>query len=323
MSEAANVLVVGCGAVGTMCAYALHKSKAATVTGVFRSNFEEVQRLGLCIRSVDHGTVLDWKPHHVERNISDAARHGPFDYVLVAMKSLPDIYSIPDLIALAVTPGRTSIVLVQNGIDIEWPFVDAFPENVVLSGVTMIGCELNGREVLHNDPDKLHLAPFPSPGLHRRRQEDACSTFAALYTLGGVACEIHEDIVRRRWMKLVWNASFNPVCAITGLDSGAVQAAGYIDTLVRPVMDEVVAIAEAAGYGLQPGIQDEMISFTPEAIGLKPSMQVDAMMDRPMEVEVILGNPLRIAQELKVEAPVLTILCNLLRARQWKYKQRT
>ncbi|KAK0375430.1 hypothetical protein CLIM01_07230 [Colletotrichum limetticola] len=124
-------------------------------------------------------------------------------------------------------------------------------------------------------------------------------------------------------MKLVWNASFNPVCAITGLDSGAVQAAGYIDTLVRPVMDEVVAIAEAAGYGLQPGIQDEMISFTPEAIGLKPSMQVDAMMDRPMEVEVILGNPLRIAQELKIEAPVLTILCNLLRARQWKYKQRT
>lgn len=64
MLETANILVVGCGAVGTMCAFALQKSKATTVTGVFRSNFEEVQRMGLCIRSVDHGTVLGWKPHH-------------------------------------------------------------------------------------------------------------------------------------------------------------------------------------------------------------------------------------------------------------------
>lgn len=43
------------------------------------------------------------------------------------------------MIAPAITPGRTAIVLLQNGLNIERPIVDAFPTNPVLSGITVIG----------------------------------------------------------------------------------------------------------------------------------------------------------------------------------------
>ncbi|KAH8879206.1 2-dehydropantoate 2-reductase family [Thozetella sp. PMI_491] len=321
MSQPVNVLVAGCGAVGTMCAYALHKSGAAKVTAILRSNFQVVEAQGFDIQSVDHDEVRGWKPDYlVERTVDDACKHGPFDYVVVAMKNLPDIYSIPDIIRPSITLEHTSIVLVQNGIGIEATFLEAFPENTLLSGVPMIGCEQDGHKILHNDPDLLFLSPFSSPSSNPSRDESSCRRFSELYELGGAKCPRPENITWSRWRKLVWNASFNTVCALLNLDSGAVQDAGCTDTLIRPAMDEVVAIAKAAGHLLPADIQSQMIAFTPKELYLRPSMQVDAMRRRPMEIEVILGEPLRVAREHKVHAPTLSTLYNLLKAKQWEFK---
>ncbi|KAJ0374696.1 hypothetical protein COL26b_007017 [Colletotrichum chrysophilum] len=276
-----------------MCAFALQKSGQATVTAILRSNFDLVKSQGFRIQSVDHGEIDSWRPHNIERTVHDSLQHGPFDYVVVALKNLPDIYSIPDIIAPAVTLDRTSIVLVQNGIDIEQPFVDAFPKATLLSDVPMIGCELNGRELLHNDPDILQISPFPFQSHGKSR--DSCVKFADMYNLGGAKCNIQEDIIWYRWRKLIWNASFNTVCALTNMDSGTVQDAGGIDTLIRPAMDEVVEIKSSR------------------------FMQVDAIRGRPMEIEVILGNPIRTARSFGVATPTLVVLYNLLKAKHWQF----
>jgi ketopantoate reductase len=59
-----NVLIVGCGAVGTMCAYALQNSGIPTVTAVLRSNLDAVRAQGFHIQSIDHGEIAQWRPHH-------------------------------------------------------------------------------------------------------------------------------------------------------------------------------------------------------------------------------------------------------------------
>jgi 2-dehydropantoate 2-reductase len=208
-------------------------------------------------------------------------------------------------------------VLVQNGLDIEQPVLGAFPQNPLLSGVAMIGSEQNGRHILHNDPDILYLGSFPNPNIPAAEQQTACSRFADMYNKGGAKCNVVEDIVWNRWRKLVWNASFNTVCALLNLDSGRVQDAGAVDTLIRPAMDEIVLLAAAAGYALPPNIQDQMLAVTPRELFFKPSMQQDAIKQRPMEVEVILGNPLHRTTQFGVEAPTLTTLYRLLSAKQW------
>ncbi|KAK1470865.1 2-dehydropantoate 2-reductase [Colletotrichum cuscutae] len=109
--QQAKVLIVGCGSVGTMCAFALQKSGNAEVTAILRSNYDLVQTQGYHIQSIDHGEIAGWKPHHMERYLEDALQHGPFDFVLVAMKNLPDVYTIPDIIGPAIAP-QTLIVLV-------------------------------------------------------------------------------------------------------------------------------------------------------------------------------------------------------------------
>lgn len=63
-SPLANVLVVGCGGVGTLMAYALEKGGRASVTAVLRSNFAVVAEKGFDIDSVNHGQIEGWRPQN-------------------------------------------------------------------------------------------------------------------------------------------------------------------------------------------------------------------------------------------------------------------
>ncbi|KAL2817959.1 ketopantoate reductase PanE/ApbA C terminal-domain-containing protein [Aspergillus cavernicola] len=315
-----QVLLLGCGAVGTMAAVTLERSGRASVTAVLRSNFETVQKNGFTIDSVDHGKLSSWCSSHVVRSIQDAMSYGPFHFVVVAMKSLPDIYSIPKLIAPIMIAFDSTIVLIQNGIGNEQPFVDAFPDSTVLSGVSMIGArQLESGILQHDKPDILHIGPFYNPSVAKEQQDLLAASFASLYEAGGATCIIAEDIIWMRWKKLVWNASFNSVCAMTGLDAASIIDAGGLETMIRPVMNEIVTIAHASGYVLPNNIQELSIASMPREIRFRPSMLVDADRGNPMEIEVIVGNPLRMAQELGCETPFLRAIYGCLKIMQWKF----
>lgn len=57
-----EILLVGCGGVGTMCAYNLEVGSQAIVTAVLRSNYDAVSKNGFCITSIEHGNVTGWRP---------------------------------------------------------------------------------------------------------------------------------------------------------------------------------------------------------------------------------------------------------------------
>lgn len=82
-------------------------------------------------------------------------------------------------------------------------------------------------------------------------------------------------------------------------------------------MDEVVSVAQAKGYaGVSRELAREQLQRALERKGTKgiePSMLVDVLNGRRMEVEVILGEPVRIAGELGVEVPRMETLYALLK----------
>lgn len=57
-----NVLIIGCGGIGTIAALDLEKSGQAAVTAVLRSNYKIVKDRGFNIKSIDHGEVFGFKP---------------------------------------------------------------------------------------------------------------------------------------------------------------------------------------------------------------------------------------------------------------------
>lgn len=204
----------------------------------------------------------------------------PYDFIVTTTKNCPDVPpSLPELISPAITPGHTTIVMIQNGLNIEKAMFQAFPTNIVLSGVSMIDChEAQLGTILHEEADKLFLGAFHNPEVADPQREIAAAhDFIKIYGAAGKTdVQFSDDVPWSRWRKLIFNAVLNPVCAITGLDDARVRLAdGLVEGLVRPAMKEIYATAEALGHHLPDDIIQTMIDLDPMDLYLKPSMQVD------------------------------------------------
>ncbi|KAJ5244301.1 hypothetical protein N7489_004397 [Penicillium chrysogenum] len=312
-----RVLVIGSGGVGTMVSVALERSGQASVTAVLRSNYEQVVQNGFEIESIDHGKLSSWRPSAILNAVPLADPNTPFDYVIVTMKNIPEVNNIAKIIAPAITPEHTAIVLFQNGLYIEPPIIAAFPTNVVLSAPTFLGAHEHNGHVVHDDHDYFHVGAFHNPTVDSAFERAKLEEFATIYNGSKVVdANVVDDIVFYRWRKVIWNGIFNPMCAITQLDSAAVRLFGGEHSLIRPGMAEMAAIAKADGYDLGPGIVDEMVDVTPIELSFRPSMLVDVDKGNPVEVEVILGNALRVARAKGVQTPVLDSTYRFLKLTQ-------
>ncbi|PVH18902.1 hypothetical protein CXQ85_001193 [Candidozyma haemuli] len=299
-----------------MAAYAL--SLNAETTAIVRSDYEQVSKHGFQIDSVDYGTIESFKPQHVAPSIGEAAKQGPFDFIVVTTKNIPDVSKVEELIEPLIGADST-IVLVQNGIDIGTPFVEKYPKNIVLSGVSMISSTNYGGKISHVGHDELMVGAFFNSNLPLDQQEMAAKTFVKLYKNDKNDCLYDENVKYTRWRKLVYNATLNTVCTLTGVDVGRLELFGGMD-LVRKAMREVLAVAKSDGVELPESIMEFMIR-SDDGNYYEPSMLVDIRKGNYIELEVILGNAVRIAQRNGVEAPTLALVYELLAVVQNKTKE--
>lgn len=312
-----KILIVGSGGVGVMAAYALDLSPLAEVAVVVRSDYDIVQERGYKIESVDYGKIEKYTPSHVVKTVSEAAKYGPFDYVVVSTKNTPDIFRTEDLVDAVVTPEKTTIVLLQNGIHIGEPFIEKYPGNIVLSGVSMISSTNYNADITHTSQDSLAIGYFNNENIATQAQKESAMNFIECYHNGKNHCYYDENVNFTRWRKLVYNATLNPICALTGVDVGRLEIFGGNDTLVRTAMKEVYAVAASDGVDLPTEVADIMLA-SDDGVYYAPSMLVDIIKGNYIEVEVIVGNTVRVAQKNGVEAPMLSLIYHLLQVVQKK-----
>lgn len=323
MSGVPNVLVVGSGGVGAMAAFALALNKKCNVTLVVRSDFDLISSSGYTIDSAVHGKISHWKPQQVSPSVSAAAEHGPFDFVVVTTKNIPDGYlTCEEIIAPAVVAGETTIVLIQNGIGIEEPMIKAFPKTPILSGVLLIGLAYANGLVLHLHREQLYLAPFENPTVAPEISKARTDEFAAIYRQkdGLNIVHVEASAKRSRWDKLVNNAVFNPVTALTGLDINRCQINGANSTIFSAAMDEIIAIAASDGVQI-PSETKHRFLHVADGSFFSSSMLVDLRKNQLVEVEVIVGNALKIAARNGVAAPVVSTLYLLMKMVQFRTKE--
>lgn len=320
-----KVLVIGSGGVGAIAALSLSINGKCDVTLVVRSDYDHVTSTGYNINSVTYGTYPNWKPAFVTRSVAEAAASGPYDYIVLTTKNIPDgPITCEDIIRPAVTDGLTSIVLIQNGIGIEKPMIDQFPNCAVISGVSLIGSANVNCVVKNSHKDIIMLAPFENPNVASEVASEKTRQFADLYQNADPAINsviVEKSAGRSRWEKLVNNAVFNPVTAITGLDVNRCQINGANNGIFSAAMDEVYAIAASDGVTIDVGAKNKYLHVADGSF-YKSSMLVDLNKSQLMELEVILGNPLRIAARNGVPTPILSTLYAMLKMTQFRTKEK-
>lgn len=315
-----KILLVGTGGVGTIVAYGLVYNKKACVSVVVRSDYTKVKESGWSINSVDYGKIEGWKPDNIYSSVEEAAKDTTFDYVIITTKNLPDVIEPIDVVSSAITPEKTTVVLIQNGFDLGRPFIAKYPKNYCLSGVSHIGSHNHNGVITQTQNDKCLISYFDNPNFSKDDQETKAKEFVELYSNDKNTISYFADVKWYRYRKLVYNATLNTVCALTRVDTGILALSGTLETVSVPAMREVIKVAKADGVELPKDVINAVI-HSDDGDWFKPSMLVDVEKGNPIELEVILGNLLVVARELKVETPVLDILYNLLKATQFKLKE--
>jgi 2-dehydropantoate 2-reductase len=297
-----NILLVGTGAVGSYYGARLAQA-GAHVAVLCRSDYETVKKNGIEIRSVSGD--YHFHPEEVLRDAGDY--RGEPDYIIVATKVLPEI-NVPDIIKRKVCR-NSSIVLLQNGIEIEKPVASSFPDNEIISAIAFISVNRPKFGVIdHKDYGSVVLGKYPS-GTSKKIDD-----LALLFSKAKVRCDIEPSIITARWKKLMWNAPFNPISVLCG-GANTVEMIESEPTLklAVDVMKEVRELAEKAGHPVPLSNIDKIIRDTRSMAPTRTSMLQDFELKRPMEVEAILGNTLRIAQKLDVPVPHCESLYGLLK----------
>ncbi|OLN96513.1 Meiotically up-regulated gene 72 protein [Colletotrichum chlorophyti] len=316
MTPRLKILSVGGNPVSAFLSWRLQATNACDVTLVWKSGFDHVAQYGISFKSPVFGNER-FKPRHVVRVPEEAAQGGgPFDYVILCIKALPDVYDLAAVIDAVVTPQHTCILInTTHTLGVEAAIEERFPTNVVLSLVSNAELsQLGQSEFEHKGSTEIWVGPSSkNENIPPAIQEDMAQALAMTLSTGQVDCKVSQNIRQQQYERVIGPIAFHPASVIfeTANHAQLLEKTGVRD-LVTEVIDEMLALAAAHGCKFPSDFKqhtiDEMTKPTiPESI-----MWQDYIARRPMEVETYLGSPIKLAKEARVPVPRIETLYAIL-----------
>ena len=297
-----KIAVIGAGALGLYYGAMLQRA-GHEVLFLLRRDYQAIRQNGLRVTSPNG----DFHLPEVRGFLAPEAM-GTVDLVLVGLKT----FANGQLVSLCrpLISDHTAILTLQNGLGNEDLLSEAFGRENVLGGVAFL-CSNRGEPgtVHHLGQGMIRLGECLG-GLTPRAK-----MIASLFSDAGVPCEAVADLVKARWEKLVWNVPFNGLCALTGLPTGKLLAQPPLRREIAALMEEVIAGANAQGIS-EPldarTLVPHMLEFTDAMGDYSPSMMIDRLEGRPLELEAIYGIALKQARDKGVEMVRIGFLHALL-----------
>ena len=104
------------------------------------------------------------------------------------------------------------------------------------------------------------------------------------------------------------NAAYSSLCTVSRATIGDLLAephGGLANDAIKEIMGEIILVARVSGIHTGTLLEDEAVDIIrrTKPSDFKPSMLVDLEANRPIEVEVILGEVVRKAAEVSVPVP--------------------
>jgi 2-dehydropantoate 2-reductase len=298
-----RILVYGAGGVGAFFGALLARAGRDVHFVARGTHLEALRSRGLRIKS---DLIGDVEVPHVSV-YPRAADSGRADLVLVCVKTHQTDSILDDL--AAVVGDDTVVIPLQNGVESDEQLAARFGRRRVLPAAVYVGATVDEPGVVsHQAPARISMGA--TDGFDEQRLAVIYETLAST----GQVVQISPDIQRERWRKLMWNASFNTVSAVTLRTPADLLALPETRALIIRLMSEVVDVARAHGINLQRSDIDEHIAWTERASGMRTSTMVDRERGRTMEADGLIGVIVRKGGDAGVPTPASAALYALMKA---------
>jgi 2-dehydropantoate 2-reductase len=294
-----RICVVGCGAIGAL--YAAHLARLDDV---------EVWAYDVAAEHVDainrDGLRLEGAAEIVGRlEARTRAEEIPrCELGIVATK-----YAFTDAAMAATAPvfAAGAVCSVQNGIGAEEIVARHVPR--VIRGVCLPAGRVTAPGVVRMDATgPTWIGPF-------ELQPGSSAEIAALGDVlnrAGMPTRVEADARGAQWTKLLFNASTNPLAALTGLAHGELCDVPALRSTITALVDEGKGVAEALGIALDDDPDDLISRAAVENHDHKPSMLQDALAHRPTEIDALNGGIVRAGAEAGVPTPLHATIAALI-----------
>lgn len=297
-----KIAIIGSGALGLYYGAMLQRA-GQEVRFLLRRDFDAISRTGLQVTSPAGNFHLQ-----SVRGFRHPEEMGTVDLIIVGLKTVSN-----DVLTDLVRPlmgAETAVLTLQNGLGNEEILARAFGPERILGGVAFL-CSNRGEPgtVHHLDQGSIRLGEFMG-GTSARAER-----IAALFTAAEVPCQAVGDLRKTRWEKLVWNIPFNGLCALTRRTTDRLLTHSRTREEIVALMNEVVDGANRQGLSApiegRPFIA-RLLELTGGMGPYRPSMMIDRLEGRSLELEAIYGIPLAMAAERGVDMPRVRLLLALL-----------
>ena len=282
--RAREVLVAGCGAIGSVFACMLARAGHRVVILGRQSLARPVAREGIEVV----GIWGRYRSAPIAAYSQAEAVRGHYDAVFVSCKS----YDTGALARQLAGAGVSSDLLIstQNGLGNVEVIAEAYESCQVLAARVIFGAvfESEAKVCVTVEAEPVLLGS-PQGGRDKRAQ-----TWANLIDKAGINCRPSEQVVAALWGKIFYNAALNPLGAVHGLSYGELAA----DPAHRTRMDRAIAegfeVASAEGVQMPwPTVQKYLELFygslVPSTADHRSSMLQDIERGKPTEIEAITG----------------------------------
>lgn len=307
-----TVAVVGAGAIGGLLGARLSHAGEDVILVARGPHLAAMRERGVTVLSASGELVAH------PRCTDDMAAVAEASVVFITLKA----HSIP-----AVAPkigsalaADAAVVGAMNGIP-WWYFPDRHLESVDPGGVIalsipyrqVVGCVVYPAATLvapgvieHEEGDRFSLGE-PDGSRSERVQR-----ISAMLAAAGFKAPVQARLRNEIWLKVIGNATLNPISALTRTTLGRMLGSDGGRRLVRTLMEEAEAVARSLDVQL-PVTIDKRIEGAAAVGEHKTSMLHDLEAGRPLEVDALLGAVIELSRDHDVPVPSLRTLYGLTR----------
>ena len=302
-----NVLILGAGAMGCLYGAAFHRAGCDVVlVDVSQPHIDAINARGLELET-RAGTEFLPIPARRPEEIAE-----PVDLIVVFTKTFHTDSALTG-IAAAIGP-QTWLLSLQNGLGNDQRLAAHASADRILVGSSSLPSDLVGPGKVRSHGEggsKL----YPAFGADPAFAAEICE----LLTRGGLPAALEPEIHGAIWSKAIFNATMNPLCALTRRTPGFLGSHQESRALIFELVEEGVRVANASGIAIaaQPIHDLTQVSVTDHA-DHEASMLQDVKAGRRTEVDAINGAIVEAARAAGIAAPLAETLWRLVKLEEAK-----
>ena len=291
---------MGAGAVGCYYGGMLARAGHDVVLIARPQHLQAITSAGLRLQTLTFDEQV-----HLKASLDASAVQGA-DLVLFSVKS-SDTEAAGSLIKPFLS-ADSLVMCLQNGVDNADRLRDVLPQQAVAAAVVYVATEMVGPgHVKHNGRGDLVVEPSAA----------AAGAVQALVA-AGVPTEVSYNVRGALWAKLILNCAYNAVSAITQLPYGRTVVGVGVQDLMRDVVAECLAVAEAEGVQVAGDVHAAVAQLAGSMPSQFSSTAQDLTRGKPTEIDYLNGLIVQRGKALGIATPANRVLWALVKLLEGK-----